>query len=226
MTKYTQHPRKGFTLIELLTVIAIIGILAAIIIPTVGKVRETAKKMVAASNLRQVGQASLIYATDNNDNLPSTNAAVAGTNIGGYTGVLLALADGGGLNDASIWFANGQEGTIALSTVNSGTNKTTLQTTALTNNSYAYVAGLSATDASTTPIAWSKGLANSGSWSDNASNSPWKKDGGHIVFLGGNVAWYKGPLSTNSGVISTNGTPTANIFDAVPSKTGTAVYNP
>lgn len=225
MTNYIKHPRKGFTLIELLTVIAIIGILAAIIIPTVGKVRETAKKSVASSNLRQIGQASLIFATDNNDNLPSTNSSVGGTNVSGFQGVMLALADGGGLNDASVWFANGQEGTITLSTVSSGTNKTTLQTTALTNNSYAYVAGLTATDASTTPIAWSKGVNASGVWSDSASNSPWKKDGGHIVFLGGNVGWYKGPLSTNSGVISTNGVATNNIFSAIPDRSSTAVYN-
>ncbi|MDR1282455.1 MAG: prepilin-type N-terminal cleavage/methylation domain-containing protein [Opitutaceae bacterium] len=58
------HCRSAFTLIELLTVIAIIGILAAIIIPTVGKVSEAARTAACQSNLRQFGVASLLYAQD------------------------------------------------------------------------------------------------------------------------------------------------------------------
>ncbi|AHF89715.1 hypothetical protein OPIT5_05210 [Opitutaceae bacterium TAV5] len=66
---FTKSHPSGFTLIELLTVIAIIGILAAIIIPTVGRVRETAKASACASNLRQLAAACLLYANENKDRL-------------------------------------------------------------------------------------------------------------------------------------------------------------
>jgi prepilin-type N-terminal cleavage/methylation domain-containing protein len=81
---------KGFTLIELLTVIAIIGILAAIIIPTVGAVRRSANKATATSNLRQIGTALLAYTSDNKGRLPTSFLAQRPNMEDGYLAKPLA----------------------------------------------------------------------------------------------------------------------------------------
>ena len=74
MNRSLGRKSAAFTLIELLTVIAIIGILAAILIPTVGKVRSTAQSARCISNLRQIGQQILAYANDSKGNLPNLQA--------------------------------------------------------------------------------------------------------------------------------------------------------
>jgi prepilin-type N-terminal cleavage/methylation domain-containing protein len=77
MMKVTNsNQTSGFTLIELLTVIAIIGILAAILIPVVGRVRESARRSVCGSNLRQISLAVLMYAQENNEQLPGPGSGV------------------------------------------------------------------------------------------------------------------------------------------------------
>ncbi|MGE3108598.1 MAG: type II secretion system protein [Phycisphaerales bacterium] len=58
------HRPSGFTLIELLVVIAVIAILVALILPAVGKARETGRTVICTSNVKQVMLAFTSYATD------------------------------------------------------------------------------------------------------------------------------------------------------------------
>jgi prepilin-type N-terminal cleavage/methylation domain-containing protein len=59
--------RPAFTLIELLTVIAVIALLTALLLPAVRSAREQARIAVCLSNLRSIGQSSVAYATEQGD---------------------------------------------------------------------------------------------------------------------------------------------------------------
>lgn len=89
-TPVVSKHRSGFTLIELLTVIAIIGVLAAILIPVVSRVRESARSSTCRSNLRQIGTQLILYANDNRSRLPADRFNQQGSYTNGNVGTQVA----------------------------------------------------------------------------------------------------------------------------------------
>lgn len=69
--------RKAFTLIELLIVLAVIGVLMAILMPAFVSARHQSKASVCLSNLRQLASATLMYADDYEERFPLGFARVA-----------------------------------------------------------------------------------------------------------------------------------------------------
>jgi len=102
-TKRFANWRSGFTVIELLVVISIIALLVGILLPAIGKARDTARVTLSQNNLRQISTSTNLYASEWNDRqwtMAPDDLAVYGSQ-GGYPDppglpyLILGWADGG-----------------------------------------------------------------------------------------------------------------------------------
>ena len=61
---------RRFTLIELLIVVSVIAILISLLLPSLGKARDTAKRIKCTANLKQINTLAALYYSDNNGFTP------------------------------------------------------------------------------------------------------------------------------------------------------------
>jgi prepilin-type N-terminal cleavage/methylation domain-containing protein/prepilin-type processing-associated H-X9-DG protein len=71
-----RAPKQGFTLVELLVVIVVIGLLAGLSVPAIGRAQATARTAQCASNMRQIVQGLILWIGNNDGYMPYYNSGL------------------------------------------------------------------------------------------------------------------------------------------------------
>ena len=217
---------RGCSLLEVLTVISIIGVLTAILIPVVGNAMDRARKATVSSNLRQIAIAYYTYA-----NSDGKSRVINKPTLHGWAAV---LAEKGGINDPEIWIVKEdplvqKAGKLPKYIASPGKRGWEMNEEFKDYPlSITVVNGLAGSvDPSTTPIAWTRGLRTDGRWSSLESEQPgiYGDKGGFIAYLDGHVNWYE-DLNEDGGQLMNYITkkPTRNINEALPPHTSILDY--
>jgi len=141
---------RGFTLIELLVVVAIIALLIAILLPSLNKARDSAKKVQCGANLKGIGQTLSTYGAQYKDQLPI--GGIIGTN-----GLPQAVVPPNGpcwWHDEAIPFMN-----LMMGVQNPGTNTSTSSLSAYSPNRKAFYCP--ANNEFNQDVNWTEGSGNS-----------------------------------------------------------------
>ena len=217
--------RSGFTLIELLTVIAIIGILAAVLFPGVQGVMKKAKQSTASTKLRNICQG--VISIHDGKKLIKDAAWNATTNSFGAQSVkeyACVLALNAGMNTAEIWYVDADKANDNATFPKYVLNGTSVNSAFGTENkSNGYYSWTVYTPTNKNldgniPLVWTRGLLTSGAW--DATLGVWGADGGHIGYGDSHVTWNSdtkdnGTDSTGIFVKKSDGSVTVSFQDAI-----------
>jgi len=182
MKKCLTTKRRAFTLIELLVVITIIGILAAMLFPVFGRIREAARRTQCVNNLKQIAFGIAQYYDDNNQSMPyGTGPASAFQVLSNYVG-----------NTAKLFWCPSD-------TRKACTNFISMVVGANGNISYSFMTNSQWQGTTASPVMFDRGVNAQKSWSTLAApnNSPHKGEGGNILWNDGHVDWNK-KFTTNA----------------------------